>query len=307
MSERLNGIEAFVAAVETGNFALAAERLRLTRSAVGKSIARLEARLGTRLFHRTTRSQRLTEDGQIYYERCRAALAELEEADAALEAGRATPTGRLRLTMPNLVGNMLVGPLLLELGRKHPQLTFELSVSDRRVDLIEEGWDLAIRSGTLGDSAVLAARLLGHQWVGVFASPAYLDAHGRPDSLEALLADVAGHRIISYAGDAGPHRWRFADANGHLREPELPTHFSGNSIELNMEAAIAGLGMARLPHWFADRAVAAGTLVHVFDEPHPYGFPLHALWPRTRAMPCRQRVLIDLLAERIPPLLAPTA
>lgn len=304
MSERLNGIEAFVTAVEAGNFALAAERLRQTRSAVAKSVARLEARLGTRLFHRTTRTQRLTEDGQAYYERCRRALSELDAADAAIDAGRQTPAGRLRITLPTLVGNVLVAPLLLELGAQHAQLTFEISATDRRVDLIEEGWDLAVRSGTLADSTVLAARLLGHQWIGAFASPAYIETHGRPESIDALCTQMDAHRFISYAGDGGTHGWRFFDANRQVRDVDMPATFASNNIELNMQAAKAGLGIARLPEWLAAPALATGELVRVFEEATPYGFPLHALWPKARAMPFRLRVLIDELAARIPPLLA---
>ncbi len=303
MNERLIGIEAFVAAVEAGNFALAAERLRLTRSAVGKSVARLEARLGTRLFHRTTRTQRLTEDGQAYYERCRRALAELDAADAAVEAGRQTPTGRLRITLPSLIGRILIAPLLLELGRAHAQLSFDVSFSDRRVELIDEGWDLALRSGPLDDSTVLAARLLGHQWVGVFAAPAYLAQHGHPDGPDALLADAAAHRIVSYASANGPHPWQFFDAHRRARTMALPAYFASNSIETNAEVAIAGCGIARLPLWLAAEAVATGKLVRVFDEAQPYGYPLHAVWPQMRAMPRRLRVLIDLLAARVPPLL----
>lgn len=161
MSERLDSMEVFVAVVEAGNFAAAADKLKLTRSAVGKSVARLEARLDTRLFHRTTRSHRLTEPGQSYYERCRRALDELAAAGEELEAGRRDPVGRVRLTMPIIIGRLLIAPLLFDLGERHPQLSFDITYRDRRVDLIEEGIDLAIRSGALDDSTTLAARALG--------------------------------------------------------------------------------------------------------------------------------------------------
>ena len=149
MSERLQGIATFVATVEAASFSAAGERLQLSRSAVGKAIARLETRLGVRLFHRTTRSQRLTEDGQLYYERCRRALAELDEASVSLEAGRREPVGRLRLSMPELLGRRCVAPLLLELGREHVGLSLDVSFTDRRVDLLEERIDLALRSGPM--------------------------------------------------------------------------------------------------------------------------------------------------------------
>jgi len=305
MSERLNGIEAFVAAVESGNFAAAAQRLGLTRSAVGKSVARLEGRLGVRLFHRTTRSQSLTEDGQAYYERCRRALAELDAADAAVEAGRQIPTGRLRLTMPELLGRACVAPLLLELGQLHPQLSFEVSFTDRRMDLVEEGIDLAIRSGALADSSVLAARLLGQQWMGVFAAPAYLARHGRPSSIEALIAEREAHRFIGYAREAWPLAWRFHDAKGVVVDVGLPSRFTCNSFEVIARAAADGLGLVRVPSWLVADALATGALVRVFDEPQPFGYELHAVWPRMPALPQKLRVLIDLLAERLPPLLAP--
>ncbi|MGJ7493069.1 LysR family transcriptional regulator [Variovorax sp. ZT4R33] len=306
MSERLNGIEAFVAAVEAGNFALAAQRLRLTRSAVGKSVARLEARLGTRLFHRTTRSQSLTEDGQAYYERCRRALAELDAADAVVEAGRQTPTGRVRITMPALIGRARVAPLLLELGQRHPQLAFDVSFSDRRIDLVEEGIDLAVRSGTLGDSAVLAARLLGHQWMGVYASPTYLAAHGRVQSLAALQAEAPAHGFVGYARETGPHPWQFRDATGRTVDFVAPTRFafSCDSLEVTAMAALQGIGMARLPTWLVAEALAEGRLLRVFEESQPFGYPLHAVWPQARALPQKTRVVIDLLAERLPLLLA---
>lgn len=306
MSERLNGIEAFVAAVEAGNFALAAQRLRLTRSAVGKSVARLEERLGTRLFHRTTRSQSLTEDGHAYYERCRRALAELDAADAVVEAGRQTPTGRVRITLPELIGRARVAPLLLELRQLHPQLAFDMFFSDRPIDLVEEGFDLAVRSGSLGDSAVLAARLLGHQWMGVYASPAYLTLHPPPASPQALMADPAAHRFVGYARETGPHPWQFQDAAGRVIDFVAPTRFDFgcNSLEVTAMAAIQGVGMARLPAWLVTDALADGRLRQVFEEPRPFGYALNAVWPKARALPLKTRVVIDLLAQRMPSLLA---
>ncbi|MEH3085345.1 MAG: LysR family transcriptional regulator [Xylophilus ampelinus] len=306
MEERLQGIETFVAAVEAGNFALAAQRLRRTRSAVGKSVARLEARLGTRLFQRTTRSQRLTEDGQAYYERCRRALAELDAADAAVEAGRQVAVGRVRITMPELLGRRCVAPLLLALGREHPQLVFEVAFDDRPADLVEDGFDLALRSGLLADSAVLAARPLGHQWMGLYAAPGYLDRRGRPADLAALADGQAGHAFVGYARAGVPLPWIFHDAAGRRIELPAPTRlgFGCNSMEIAALAAIEGAGLARLPAWLVADALADGRLVRVFEEPRPFGYPLHALWPQARALPRRMRVVIDLLADRMPALLA---
>lgn len=306
MNERLDGIEVFVAVVEAGNFAAAAEKLKLTRSAVGKSVARLEARLDTRLFHRTTRSHRLTEPGQSYYERCRRALDELTAAGEALEAGRQEPMGRLRLTMPIIIGRPLITPLLFELGERHPQLSFDISYSDRRVDLIEEGLDLAIRSGVLDDSTALAARSLGRQVMAVYASPGYLARRPRPASFDALVKQRELHRFMGYARQGWRQPWRFASADhADVHLPfEIESRFFCDSLDVVMDGALAGWGLARLPVWLAARDVEAGRLVRVFEEPLPFGYELHAVWPRTRTLPMKVRVVIDLLAQRLPGLMA---
>lgn len=304
MNERLQGIEAFVAAAEAGSFALAAARLHRTRSAVGKGIARLEQRLGVRLFHRTTRSQSLTDDGQAYYERCRRALAELDAADAAVEAGRHEPVGTLRMSMPALFGRACVAPLLLRLAREHAGLRLDLHFSDRRVDLVEERIDLAIRSGVLDDSSTLAARPLGRQWMGLYAAPDYLARHGRPASWTALLAETPQHAFASYGRDEGAPPWLYHDdTTGEQRAFTVPARVRCDSLEVVAATASAGLGIARLPQWLAAEPVAAGTLVKVFDEARPFGYALHAVWPQARALPRRTRVVIDALAEQLPGLL----
>lgn len=303
MSERLQGIATFVATVEAESFSAAGERLQLSRSAVGKAIARLETRLGVRLFHRTTRSQRLTEDGQLYYERCRRALAELDEASVSLEAGRSEPVGRLRLSMPELLGRRCVAPLLLELGREHAGLSLDVSFTDRRADLLEERIDLALRSGPLADSALLAARPLCRQWVAVYAAPGYLAAHPHPRSLDELVAQRDQHCYIAYARDGNVKPWLFNDADGHVIAFDVSSRFACDSLEVVADAGVAGLGLVRLPTWLAAPSLSSGALVRVFDEPQPYGYELNAIWPQTRVMPLRLRVMIDRLVQRLPALL----
>ena len=303
MSERLQGIATFVATVEAESFSAAGERLQLSRSAVGKAIARLETRLGVRLFHRTTRSQRLTEDGQLYYERCRRALAELDEASVSLEAGRREPVGRLRLSMPELLGRRCVAPLLLELGREHVGLSLDVSFTDRRVDLLEERIDLALRSGPLADSALLAARPLCRQLMDVYAAPSYLAAHPHPRNLGDLVAQRAQHSYIAYARDGNVKPWLFNDTNGHVVAFDVSSRFACDSLEVVADAGVAGMGLARLPTWLAAPALSSGALVRVFDEAQPYGYELNAIWPQTRVMPLRLRVMIDRLVQRLPALL----
>src|SRR5882757_2051696 len=201
----LNGIDVFVAAVEAGGFAAAGERLHLTRSAVAKAIARIEEKLNVRLFQRTTRSLRLTEDGQVYYERCVRALKELRAGEAALESGRREAAGRLRVSAPVLLGRRCVAPVLAKVAAQHSKLELELSLSDRPVDLIEDGFDLAIRGGNNGDGAGLMTRTIGSHRMTVCGAPTYLAKHGRPKRLD----DLSRHIGIVY-GRAGHMRtWEF--------------------------------------------------------------------------------------------------
>jgi DNA-binding transcriptional LysR family regulator len=308
MSERLQGIEAFVAAVEAGSFALAAVRLGCTRSAVSKGIARLEHRLSVRLFHRTTRSQSLTDDGQAYYERCRRALDELDAAAAMVEAGRHEPVGTLRMSMSALFGRVCVAPLLMQLARDHDGLRLDLQFSDRRVDLVEERVDLAIRSGPLDDSSTLAARLLGYQWMGLYATRGYLSAPRSP----LRLAGTDGHgaqpplrQLWPAPSCAHPLGFSYDGATGELHTHLAPARVRCDSLEVVAAGAIAGLGLARLPQWLAAQAEAAGTVVPLFSEVRPFGDALHAVWPSARALPRRTRVVIDTLAAQLPSVLGP--
>src|SRR5471032_3386298 len=217
MSDKLHGVTTFVQVVESGSFALAAERLNLTRSAVGKVIARLESRLGVRLLHRTTRSQSLTEDGQTYYDRCVRALAELDAAEADLESGRREPRGRLRVSVPIAFGHLCVAPVLLRLASRHPQLQIDISFSDRAVDLVEEGFDLAVRIGELRDSVSLAARRLGTQYSSIGAAPSYLAQEGMPMRFDNL----DGHAIIAYAHGGVLAPWDMRDESGQMRRIDI--------------------------------------------------------------------------------------
>lgn len=169
--ERLGGISIFVEAVDAGGFSAAAERLNLSRSAVGKTIAKLEQRLGVRLFHRTTRTQSLTAEGQLYYESCLRAVGEIRAGEALLESGKQEIRGRLRMSLPVVFGRQCVMPLLSELLGQHPLLELDVNFSDRRVDLVEDGFDLAIRTGPLPDEPDVMARKVADQPMTVCASP----------------------------------------------------------------------------------------------------------------------------------------
>lgn len=300
MNDRLTGIDTFVGAVDAGSFALAAERMGLSRSAVGKTIARLEHRLGTRLFHRTTRQQSLTEDGQAYYERCVRALAELDAAEATLASGRREPRGRLRVSVPLLFGRHCVAPVMMALGREYPKLQVEMSFSDRVVDMVEEGFDLAVRIGTLRDSATLAARRLGTQAMGICASPAYLERHGTPQNVE----DFASHTAIVYGSNGQSAQWRLRDVDGQVREPAIGVRLRFDDVQVIADAAVAGHGLAWLPCWLMAPHLKTGALTLVMNSRRTVASDIHAVWPQTRYLPSKTRVAIDALVAQVPPLLA---
>jgi len=299
MNDRLSGIAAFVQVVESGSFALAAEQLHLTRSAISKSVARLEERLGVRLFQRTTRSLRLTDDGQSYYERCVRALTELEQAEDELDGGRREPAGRVRISMPVLFGQRCATPILLELARRHPQLELEMSYSDRVVDLVADGIDLAIHSGPLPDSSELVARQLGVSAMRVCAAPTYLERHGRP----ATIAELAAHQTLPYAHGHRQHEWRFYDEHGHLQTVPLTSRLRFDDLAAIAAAAKDGMGIAWLPDWLIADALRQGRLESLLTQQRPFSFTLNVVWPASRYLPTRLRVVVDALMAGLPPLL----
>jgi len=296
MREALAGIDVFVAAVETGSFSAAAAQLHLSRSAVAKSVARLEGRLGVRLFHRTTRSQALTEDGQTYYERCLGALEEIRAGEATLDSGRQEAAGRIRVSVPVLFGRRCVAPVLTRLAARHPKLQVDLAFSDRVVDLIEDGFDLAIRNGPLGDAAGLMARRVAQQRMTVCGAPAYLAARGTPRTLDDLMR----HDAVTY-GRAGVSKpWLFPAEAAAPRAITPPSRMRFDDLEAIADAAVAGHGLAWLPCWLIRDRVHAGALAPVLTDQPQQVFESHALWPQSPRLPLRVRLAIDALAAELP-------
>jgi DNA-binding transcriptional LysR family regulator len=296
MNDSLGGVDVFVAAVESGSFAAAAQRLHLTRSAVAKTIARIEARLKVRLFHRTTRSQSLTEDGQVYYERCVRALEELRAGEAALDSGQREASGRLRVSMPVLFGRRCVAPVLARLAMEHPKLELDLSFCDRPVDLIEDGFDLAIRNGGLGDGTGLMTRTISLQRMTVCAALDYLAAHGRPESLE----DLETHAAIVYGRTGRIRTWQFPSGDHAVREMTPPSRMRFDDLEAIADAAEAGHGLAWLPCWLIRERVRSGRLVPLLENVPRLVFRTHALWPETPHLPLLVRFAINALASALP-------
>lgn len=295
MADDFADVEIFVMVVEAGGFSAAARIVNLSRSAVGKAISRLELRLGSRLFHRTTRSQNLTEDGKLYYEHCHRAIDELKTAKALLESGRRSARGRLRVTMPVLFGRLCIAPVLTHLASAHPDLELDLNFTDRPVDLIEDGFDLAIRNGAIGTGAGLMVRRIAHEETSVFAAPTYLSLKGVP----ATPADLKDHHAVTYSRAGREQRWMLPVPDASIDEIVPRTRMRFDDLDAIADATAAGLGLAWLPSWLIRKRISSGALVRVFPEISPYVTDVHAIWPETPYLPMRTRVAIDALADEV--------
>lgn len=297
--DSLNGIATFLTVVEAGSFASAATRINVTRSAVAKSIARLEGRLGVRLFHRTTRQQTLTDEGERYYERSSRLMADLRDVESALQDGQQGLEGRVRVSAPILFGRRCVAPVLRSLVRMHPRLELEAEFSDRVVDVLADGFDLAVRIGPIADSTSLVARKIGNQHMAIFASPDYLAANGHPSS----VADLRQHAGILYGRSIQARTWRVRDVDGSSREVLLNGRERYDDLQVVADSAVEGGGLAWLPRWLGAPYVASGELTLVMDSDRVLSVDIHAVWPQNKYLPLRTRTLIDALAAQVPILM----
>lgn len=296
-SERLKGVDVFVAVAGAGSFVRAAERLNLTGSAVGKAIARLEARLGVRLFERSTRKLALNEAGTRFLAACTRVLGELEEAEHALKNDSELLGGRLRIDLPATYGRLIVLPVLVEFFARYPRLTPVLSFTDRYVNIDDEGIDLTVRIG----SPEAWPPGLGHCYLGqeqkVFcAAPAYLAAHGTPASVDEL--DV--HAAIMYGkADGAVSPWLIRRGSALIERRGVEARVVAGNAEAQVALALAGLGIAQLPTWLIERQLADGSLVNVLPHESTPGLPVHVVWPRAKAQVPRVRQLVATLCDAL--------
>jgi DNA-binding transcriptional LysR family regulator len=289
--DRLAAMEAFVRVVEAGSFVGAAERLQLSTSSLSRLVADLEQHLGARLLNRTTRRLSLTESGQAYYERCVTLLADLAEAEALAGQSAAQARGTIRLTCSHSMAEQTVAPAIAVFVERHPAVKFELVVSDRIVDLVEEGFDLAIRVGPVGGER-LVARRLGTMRLVLCASPRYLERHGPP----ARPDDLASHNALTYAYSAAPRLWRFTDATGGVQEVRVNGHLHANSGDALRAAAVEGLGIINEPDFLLDSALRAGTLVRLLPDYAGAGGDIWAVYPSRRHLSLKVRLFVDHMA-----------
>ncbi|MDR6432202.1 LysR family transcriptional regulator [Brucella pseudogrignonensis] len=292
-NERFNGIRAFVQAEQSGSFAAASAVLGLSQSAVSKAVARLEERLGVRLFQRTTRSLSLTDEGRVYLESCRRALEELANAEMVLSSRQEVPTGRVRINLPDLFGRRRIAPILIQLAKEHQNLHFEVSFENRIVNLIEEGFDFAVRIGHLPDSIDLFSKCIGQQDIILCAAPSYIALHGEPVTLEQLVE----HSCITQFRGGHVEPWMTLNAKGEAVRCEMRANHSFAGYDMIVDAAVAGLGLVQVPHWLVEDQLASGALVQVLSGVKMPRLPIHILWPGGRIVASRVRATIDAIAE----------
>jgi LysR family transcriptional regulator, regulator for bpeEF and oprC len=288
---RMQGMAAFAETVRQGSFAAAARELGLTPSAVAKSVARLEADLGLRLLHRTTREVSLTSDGHGLFERCRRIVDELDALRADAEGVRGEPSGTLRLNAPVTYGRKVLVPQLARLVARYPRIALDITFSDRFADLVKDGFDAVVRIGHLRDST-LVARPIAQQRLVVCASPAYLESARRPTKPDAL----SGHRCLVFrmpsTGRIRP--WEFV-TGGRLRSFTPRSEVTMNDGEALVAAAVAGLGLVQVPDIMADGDLRAGRLVEVLKAHRSPPVPIALVYPSSRQVTPRLRALVDAL------------
>jgi DNA-binding transcriptional LysR family regulator len=291
MMGSLSGIEFFVQAADTRSFSEAGRNLGVSSSTVGKSVSRLEDRLGTRLFHRSTRTVTLTAEGELFLERCRRILSEIEAAELELSETHPVPRGRLRLSLP--LAKELVMPTLTAFMHRYPAITLDVDFSDRLVDVIGEGFDVVVRTGEPADSRLMS-RTLGDYRLLLVASPAYLNARGTP----LTPVDLAHHTCLQHrVPTAGVlERWPLKAEEG---KPEwaLPTSMVCNTSAALADIAISGLGIACLPDFMVRDAVERGELVELLAAHVEHHGTFTLLWPSSKFLSPKIRVFIDFLIE----------
>ncbi|WP_032836042.1 LysR family transcriptional regulator [Pseudomonas sp. GM50] len=290
--DSFQGVITFVVAARCHSFTEAADQLGLSKSAVGKAIARLEARLDTQLFHRTTRRLSLTADGEAYLTACTAALDEIGAAESGMGTGDREPSGRLRVDMPVAFGRRVVAPLLFEIASKYPALHLNMTFSDHLIDPIEEGVDLLVRFGELKDTGGLVARRLARQRWAICAAPGYLERFGTPQVLE----DLARHHCIVGHRRGQPLSWRVRQQGETVRFAPPVTHQIGDG-EAMILGAVAGVGLCQMPRCLFAEDIEEGRLVEVLLDYEPEPVEVHAVWPKVSQLRPKVRYVVDELVR----------
>jgi DNA-binding transcriptional LysR family regulator len=291
--DRFRSLAVFANVVEQGSFARAAQRLDLSTSAVSRYVADLEAHLNVRLLNRTTRKLSLTESGQAFHERVVQLLADLEEAEAAVTSSALAPRGTLKLTCAITFGERHIAPAIAAFGAKYPQLRFDVELSDRMVDLVDEGFDLGIRIGASSSQALIARRI-GQTQLICCASPAYLARHGTPK----VPRDLTQHRCLTYSYLSIRDVWRFRDAAGAEQTVRIAGPVHANNGRFLAAVAASGMAISLEPDFIVGEDLASGRLVPLLTDFRPPAASIYVVYPSRRHLSAKVRAFVDFIAER---------
>lgn len=292
--DRLEAMRLYTRIVELGSFTAAADDLNLPRATATHAIKQLEARLGAQLLQRTTRRVRATRDGETYYGHCVRLLADMDEVETDFREAVVQPKGRLRIDLPATLARLLVIPALPEFCARFPQIELDIGTGDRFVDLVREGVDCVLRIGELSDSGMVGRRVAMLEQITV-ASAGYVRRHGMPDSLATLYE---GHLAVNWASPttrrAEPLEFM---VSRRRREVSLPGRVTVSGVDAYLGCCEAGLGIAQMPRYRIEEALASGRLREILPAHPPPSLPMNVLYPQQRQMPARLRVFIDWLVE----------
>lgn len=292
---RLDAMQIFVRVAELASFTKAADSLGLPKASISTSVQQLESLLGTRLLHRTTRRVQLTLDGQIFYERSKDLLADMDDLEGLFQQGASNLTGRLRIDMPSGMAKNRILPRLPEFLARHPQLQLEISSTDRRVDVIREGFDCVIRVGKLSDSSLIA-RPLGKLELLNCVSPAYIARYGEPQTLD----DLAHHHLVHYVTTLGAKSTGFEFIqDGELKLRAMNGNIIVNNSDAYSAACLAGFGIAQIPRIGAQEYIAQGQLVEILPGLRAEPMPVSLLYPNRRNLSRRVQVFMDWVSEQL--------
>lgn len=289
MSDNFLDMLVFVKVVQAGSLSAAARELNFSLTVISRKLARIEERLGVRLINRTTRSLALTEEGARFHGRCVQILADIDDAETEVSSGRDTASGLLKVTSTVAFGTRWIAPILQQFQGLHPGLFVHLDTSDGLANIIEGGYDIAIRFGALSDSSLIARQIAPNRRV-ICASPAYLDKHGRPESIDDLLE----HEVIAF-GDPPMTHWGFADGRSINVMGKLTT----NNGELAHRWALSGAGLVLKSIWDIDDDIRSGRLEVVLPDHNLAAAPIHAIFPHNRLAAAKVRLCIDFLSQKL--------
>lgn len=291
--DRFENINTFIRVVETGSITAAADRLMVAKSAVSRRLKELEEHLGVELFHRTTRKMNLTDTGRAFYHRSIRIVEDLLEAELATTQAHGTLKGSLKIALPSTFGLMHMGPAINEFLQIHPQIEFELDFNDREVDLIQEGFDLAIRIANLPDSSLIARRFAAIKML-ICASPSYLERMGTPQTPNELTE----HQCLVYSLLSDSEYWQLSDSKGKEFKIKIHPYLKASTGEFLRDAAVEGMGIILIPSFIVYKEIENSTLVPLLNNYKSNQLDAYAIYPQTRHLSQRVRAFVDFLIKR---------